>query len=85
MNAKELFACLLSNEDMQAVVNCEGLPVVEIEEGECQEAYKSLSAFNRCLLRRRVTRYAEALASRRTVPGVDAQLRMLDQIKQVIL
>lgn len=85
MNAKELFACILSNEDMQAVVNCESLPIAVIEEDECRQAYKSLSALNRCMLRRRVARYAEAFASRRTVPGVDDQLRMLDQIKQVIL
>jgi hypothetical protein len=85
MNAKELFACILSSENMQAVVNCEGLPFVEIEEDECRNAYQGLSALNRCMLRRRVTRYAEALASRRTMPGVDDRLRMLDRIKKVIL
>lgn len=85
MSAKELFARILSNENMQAVVNCEGLPFIEIEEDECRQAYKSLSALNRCLLRRRVTRYAAALASRRTMPGVDDRLRMLDRIKKVIL
>lgn len=85
MNAKELFACILSSEDMQAVVNCEGLPFIKIEEDECRQAYQSLSALNRCLLRRRVTRYAEAFASRRTAPGVDDRLTMLDEIKKVIL
>lgn len=85
MSAKELFACILSNENMQAVINCEGLPFAEVEEDECRQAYKSLSALNRCMLRRRVARYADALASRRKEHGVDERLRMLDQIKKVIL
>ena len=85
MSAKELFACILSTENMQAVVNCEGLPFVEIQEDECRQAYQGLSALNRCMLRRRVTRYADALASRRKEHGVDERLRMLDQIKKVIL
>ncbi|MBQ8465922.1 MAG: hypothetical protein IJ545_07940 [Alphaproteobacteria bacterium] len=84
MNAKEFFAHILSSENMQAVVNCESLPVVEIEEDECREAYKNLSALKRCVLKHRVSRYVEAFASRRTSQAREQYL-MLYRLKEILI
>jgi len=84
MEAKDLFARILSSEDMQAVVNCSHLPVITVNEQECKSAYRELSATKRCILRRRVTRYADASASVKT-PMAQEQFKMFSAIKQAIL
>ena len=83
MEAKDLFKEVLSN-DMQAVINCDYLPVIEVKKQECQQAYRDLSAMQRCLLRRRVQRYAEAFAGR-TAPEAQEQYAMMKQIQSVIM
>ena len=82
---KELFAKVLSTDNMQAVITCNlSLPVVEISKESCQQAYGELSAMNRRLLRKRVNAYADALAARCT-PEAQQQFQMLAQIKKVIM
>lgn len=82
---KELFAKILSTDNMQAVVTCNlNLPVVEVSKESCQQAYGGLSAMNRRLLRKRVNAYSDALAARQT-PEARQQLQMLAQIKEVIM
>ena len=83
MEAKDLFARILSNEDMQAVVNCAHLPVIEVDEQECRQAYKALSAMNRCVLRRRVSRYVGAFSGKKT-EAAQAQAKMFSAIQKVI-
>ena len=84
MEAKDLFARVLSNDNMQAVINCDYLPVIEVKENECRQAYQNLSSMQKCVLRRRVQRYAEAFASRKT-PEARKQYTMMMQIQSVIM
>jgi hypothetical protein len=84
MEAKDLFARVLSNDNMQSVINCDYLPVIEVKKSECQQAYENLSAMQRCVLRRRVQRYAEAFASRKT-PEAGEQYTMMMQIQSAIM
>ena len=83
MEAKDLIACILSYEDIQAIVTCAHLPVIEVNEQECRQAYKDLSAMNRCVLRRRVSRYVGVL-SREKTEAAKAQVKMFSAIQKVI-
>ena len=83
MKAKDLFARILSNEDMQAVVNCAHLPVIEVNEQECRQAYKALSATDRCVLRHRVSRYLGVFSGKKT-EAAQSQVKMFSAIQKII-
>ena len=84
MEAKEFFARMISNDDMQAVINCNPLPEIEVKEQEVRQAYRSLPALQRCVVKKRMRRYHSAFSGIQK-PEIRRQFAMLTQILQIIV
>lgn len=75
MKAKELFERVLSQREVQFVVNCD-FQLAEIDEEDCAKAFSELSRTEKYLVKSRINRMARHASA--------TQLSVLNRVKKVI-